>query len=96
MMFTADFWRDAIERACKTAAQAAVGVMGTGALGVLDVDWTGVAAAAALGFVLSLLTSLASEPFGDPGTPSLVTPNDDTSWDDDPPTAADDMTPVGE
>lgn len=92
-MFTADFWRDALERACKTAAQAAAGAIGTGALGIIDVDWTGVAAAAALGFILSIITSIGSEPFGDAGTPSvLTTPTDDT-WDDEP---TDDMTPVGD
>lgn len=94
-MFDRAFWRDALERACKTAAQAAVGVIGTGALGVLDVDWQGVGAATVLGFVLSVLTSLASEPFGAPGSPSLVAAPDDAApaeWLDD----GDDMTPVGD
>lgn len=91
-MFTALFWRDAVERASKTAAQAAVAALGVGAVGILDVDWAGVAAAAALGFVLSVLTSVASEPFGDAGTPSLLTT-------DTPPSSGDDggdMIPVGD
>ncbi|RAL31142.1 holin [Rhodococcus sp. AQ5-07] len=55
---------DVAERATKTAAQSAVGIIGAGGFGVLDVDWTGVASASALAAVLSVLTSIASSGFG--------------------------------
>ena len=49
-------------RALKTAAQAAVALIGTNAVGVTDVAWGAVAGAAALAAVLSLLTSVAGLP----------------------------------
>lgn len=73
-MYTVEFWREAAERAIKTAAQLAVATIGTGAVGLLEVDWQAVVLASALGAVLSILTSVASAPFGQPGTPSLVAP----------------------
>lgn len=48
----------AIERAAKTVAQAALAVLGTGAVGVLDVDWIHVLSVSALAGVMSLLTSV--------------------------------------
>lgn len=63
---------DVAERAVKTAAQAAVGVLGVDALGVLDVDWAGVASVSGLAAVLSVLTSIASTGFGVKGTASAV------------------------
>lgn len=49
-------------RAVKTAAQSALAVIGTDAIALYEVDWRIVGGAAALGFVLSLLTSLAGVP----------------------------------
>lgn len=49
-------------RAIKTAAQTAAALIGTGALGILDVDWVGVASGSALAAVLSVLTSLGGLP----------------------------------
>lgn len=49
-------------RALKTAAQAAVALIGTNAAGVTDVAWGAVAGAAVLAAVLSLLTSVAGLP----------------------------------
>ena len=54
------FWRDASTRAVKTTAQTAVGVLGTGFVGILDVDWQGVTSASLLAGVVSLLMSIAS------------------------------------
>lgn len=48
----------ALERAAKTVAQAALAVLGTGAVGVLDVDWIHVLSVSALAGVMSLLTSV--------------------------------------
>lgn len=49
-------------RAVKTVAQTAVALIGTGAMGVMDVDWIGVLSASALAGIVSLLTSVAGLP----------------------------------
>lgn len=54
--------RAALVRAVKTAAQTAVALIGTTAIGVLDVDWTGLASGSALAALLSILTSLGGLP----------------------------------
>lgn len=58
-------------RAIKTFAQALIAVIGTGALGVFEVDWQQALSVAAMAAVLSVLTSVASMPFGEKGTPGL-------------------------
>jgi hypothetical protein len=68
-----EFWKDAAERALKTAAQAALAMIGSNATGILAVDWAQIGSVAALAAVISLLTSLASDRIGPPG-PSLVKP----------------------
>lgn len=52
----------ALVRAIKTAAQTAVALIGTNAIGITGVDWVAVASAAALAAVVSLLTSVAGIP----------------------------------
>lgn len=49
-------------RCLKTAAQGAISVLGAGTLGLLETDWVGVASAAAMAAILSLLTSVAGLP----------------------------------
>lgn len=72
-MFTVTFWRQAAERAVKSAAQAALGLWaGAQAFNAWDADWTKAAGVAAGGAVLSLLTSLASAARGRSDSPSLV------------------------
>ena len=71
-VFNKRFVLDAAERAVKTAAQTAVALIGTGAVGVIDVDWQNVASVSAVAAVVSLLTSIASNPVGDRGTASVV------------------------
>jgi hypothetical protein len=67
------FLLEATERAVKTAAQSALLLLGADQLNALSVDWSNVAGFALGGFVLSLLTSLASKPLGsDDGSPSIV------------------------
>ena len=60
-----------VERAAKTAAQSALLVIGADQLNVLTLDWANVAGFAGGGFVLSVLTSVSSLPFG-PAGPSVV------------------------
>ena len=70
---SARFIKETIERAVKTAAQSAILVIGADQLDALSADWGNVASFAIGGFVLSVLTSLASKPLGDDdGSPSVV------------------------
>lgn len=71
-MWTKQFWQDAIERATKTFAQTLAAVLGAGAVDVLAVDWKSALAVAAGAGLVSVLTSLGSEPFGRGGTASLT------------------------
>lgn len=71
-IFTRTFWTAAIERAFKTAAQSALLIFGADQINVLTVSWVEVGGFAAGGFVLSLLTSVASNQFGDGTGPSLA------------------------
>jgi hypothetical protein len=70
-MWTAAFWKDAVERAVKTAAQTAVGLFA--ALNVAgDVDWAAWAIGLGVAVVLSFVTSLASSLAGNNTSASLV------------------------
>lgn len=59
---TTTWLRAAAIRATKTIAQTAVALIGTGAIGVLDVNWTSVVSASVLAGIVSLLTSLGGLP----------------------------------
>ena len=61
-----------LERAVKTAAQAALLVLGADQINAMHANWGDVAGFALGGFVLSVLTSLASSGFGGNG-PSVTT-----------------------
>lgn len=52
----------ALIRALKTVAQTAVALIGTGAIGILDVDWIAVLSASVLAGIVSILTSIAGLP----------------------------------
>ena len=69
--------RAALIRALKTMAQAAIGVLGTGAIGLMQADWANVLSVALMGGVLSLLTSIAGIPEVDDGS-SLAAISDNT------------------
>lgn len=83
-MFTRTFWRRAVERAVKSAAQLAGFVLLAGgtlasAMSVAGappdafaVNWRAVAGAAIFGFVASIITSLGSDAFGPSNDPSVV------------------------
>lgn len=59
-MYSFTFWKDAVERAVKTVAQAAVAVLAGNATGLLDVDWVQIASVAGLAGLVSVLTSVGS------------------------------------
>ncbi|MEU9888024.1 holin [Sphaerisporangium sp. NPDC051011] len=70
---TGAFWSDAVERAVRTAAQTAVGLIGVDAIGLADVAWPLVGSAAGLASLLSLLNCIAAGGIGDPGTAGFFT-----------------------
>lgn len=69
-MFTRKFWKDAFERAVKTAAQAGIAAIGTAT--VLSVSWPAVLAIVATATLLSVLTSITTNAVSDTDTASLV------------------------
>lgn len=71
-LFTREFLEESIERALKTAAQSAVLVLGAEQMDVLAVNWQEVLLLALGGFVLSIITSIASSRVGKRSTASLV------------------------
>lgn len=73
-MFTYRFWLSASERAVKTFAQTLVAILGANSFGLLTAPWTMALSTAGMATLLSVLTSIASAPIGDPGTPSLLPP----------------------
>lgn len=54
--------RAALVRAVKTGAQTLASLIGTGAVGILELDWAQMAGVTATAVVLSLLTSVAGVP----------------------------------
>lgn len=71
-IFTLAFWQATLERAVKTAAQAAILAIGADQVNVLTLDWQTLAGFAGGGFVLSVLTSLASNGLASNPGPSLA------------------------
>jgi hypothetical protein len=71
-MWDALFWKSAAERAVKTAAQVAAAGLVVGSTGAVDLDWLALGWLVLVSVLASLCTSIASSPFGDVGTPSLI------------------------
>jgi hypothetical protein len=69
---TTKFWSQTGERAVKTFCQVLAATLLADQVGVLEADWASAASLAAGAALLSLLTSIASEPFGAEDSPSLV------------------------
>lgn len=61
------FWTATLERAIKTAAQSLITLIGTEAVGILALDWGQILSVTATMTLLSVLTSVASGPIGEPG-----------------------------
>lgn len=70
----------ALVRALKTVAQTAVALIGTGAIGILDVDWIAVLSASVLAGIVSILTSIAGLPEVEQDMDKDELPND--YWED--------------
>jgi hypothetical protein len=71
-MFTGTYWKQALERAAKSAAQGLLGMWALDGFNTLNADYRlafGVASGAA---VLSLLTSIVTAGIGQPNSPSAV------------------------
>ena len=66
------FWRQAVERSVKTAAQFSLVFLGADAFNIFEIDIVSAGGFAAAGAVVSVLSSIASSPFTESGTPSLV------------------------
>jgi hypothetical protein len=64
-MFTITFWKDAAERAIRTAAQAVLALWATDVAGVLEVDWVQAGSVAALAALTSILMSIVATGVGD-------------------------------
>lgn len=60
-MFTLEFWNYAGERAIKTLAQSALAYLGTGTVGLFEIDWTGLASVSLGAGLLSILTSIVTK-----------------------------------
>lgn len=71
-----NFWRQALERALKSAVQAMIALIPADTFNVLDVDdWRLVLGAAVTGALLSLGTSIVTAPVGPADDPSIVRPD---------------------
>ena len=71
-MTTARFWKQTTERAVKTAAQFGLVFLGADAFNFLETDLVSAGGYALAGAIVSVLTSVASAPFSETGTPSMV------------------------
>lgn len=71
-MFTLTFWKDSVERAIRTAAQALLALWATDISGVLEVDWVQAGSVAALAALMSVLMSIVASGAGVKGTPSFT------------------------
>lgn len=60
-MFSWEFWNYAGERAVKTVAQAAIAYLGSGTVGLFEIDWAGMASVSLGAGLLSVLTSVATK-----------------------------------
>lgn len=54
------YYTDLVDRATRTAAQTAAALLGTTAVGMLDIDWAQIAGVSAVAFAASVLTTIAT------------------------------------
>lgn len=60
-MFSIQFWNYSGERAIKTVAQAALAYLGTGTIGLFEIDWASLASVSLGAGLLSILTSIVTK-----------------------------------
>ena len=70
-MFTLNFWKDAGERAIRTAAQSLLALWATDISGLLEIDYVQAFSVAAFAVIMSLLMSIAATNRGDLESASL-------------------------
>lgn len=72
---SATFWWETLDRALKTGAQDIIKVLAAAEIANLaGVNWLDALSFAAFGILLSVLTSIASAPFGKDESPTLLHP----------------------
>jgi len=71
-VYTITFWKDAAERAIRTAAQALLALWATDVSGVLAVDWVQAGSVSALAALMSLLMSIAATGTGSQDSASTI------------------------
>ena len=71
-MYTITFWKDAAERAIRTAAQALLALWATDVSGVLAVDWVQAGSVSALAALTSILMSIAATGVGNSQDASAI------------------------
>lgn len=72
-MWTWTFWKQALERAIKTAAQVGAAALGVNGLGITELDWRATGLLMLGAAIASVLTSIASSEVGlAKGSPSAV------------------------
>jgi hypothetical protein len=72
-MTTWKFWRGALERAVKTFAQTLIALItAVEGFDLFSAEWPEILAAAGTAAVLSILTSIASLPVGEPNSASAL------------------------
>lgn len=72
------FTLETLERAIDTGAAVALVAIGGASTNVIGWNWATIGGAFAAGAVVSVLTSLASQPVGDPLSPSVLKPQGTT------------------
>lgn len=76
MLLTKDFWVDTLERAIRTACQAALSAGVVGGVGLFQVDWLNVCGVALVAAIASVLTSVASSGKTDSISPASFATSD--------------------
>ena len=71
-LFTAYFWKGALERAIRTYAQALFAILVGGMIVTDGAQWIEALLSSAVAALLSVLTSIIASGAGDKGTPSFV------------------------
>lgn len=60
MLLDKHFWLDAVERMVKTVCEVALALIGTGMVGIMDVDWLNLLSVCVMAALVSVLSSVAS------------------------------------